>query len=1038
MSLIAWNCRGLGNLATVQVLVDIVHSKRSLLLFLMETKLVTHKLEDIKSKLGFHGMFSVDAVGQKGGPVLFWKGDIDLNISSFSSNHIDSSQQVWRFSGFYGYPNRQNRHLSWNLLRTLANQGNQPWIVMRDFNDILNPCEKVGGRPQPQWLIRGFEEAVEQSGLRNFGFSGYQFTWEKGRGTTHWIREKLDRILVNNSWVDQFGEAKATSFEALQSDHLPIAIWPIPSVYKRRRRHFRFENYWVKESKCREIINYSWDRSMEGDCNTKFFHNSVNKRWGINSIKRFRDDARNWVQEEEAVQKLIKDYFINIFTASSGNQFPVLQEIRKGVSDSQNEVLMRGFTREEVRTATFGMHPDKSPGIDGLNPGFFQSYWDIVGDSLTSLCNEFLRTGQFPKRLNHTHIVLIPKKATPEKMADLRPIALCTVAYKIVTKAMANRLKPILGGLISDNQSAFVPGRLIMDNIMVAYEMQHFLKRKTQGREGFGALKLDMSKAYDRVEWPLLKSILLKMGFNRRWVDMIMYCVSSAMYYILKDNNEIGLIIPSRGFRQGDPLSPYLFLIVAEGFALIKSYENVGKIHGISVARSAPAVSHLFFADDSYIFFKANPTESSNLKQLLASYSSASGQSINFDKSSLCFSRNVDEAIRNRVGDILGVRCEGGSGNYLGLPMMVGRNKNQIFGFIKSRMISRIRGWNQKFILRSGREILLKSIVQAIPSYAMGVFLLPKDLIKEVEVLMNDYWWKGGGTESKGIHWKNWKKLSWRLIKYPDSLVAKIYRARYYPTSTFFEAKKCSNPSFIWSSLLETQEVLRKHTRWRVGRGDQIKIWGDNWLPDKDNSKIVSFPYPFLENATVDVLKDADGSRWDMETIRDIFVDRDADLIQKIPLSRQYVENKLIWAPEEDGGFTVKSCYKVVNGDLREEDRLMWTLIWKLKIPPKIKVFMWQLCTNCLPTRDLLRSKRVNCGVCSPLCDQDIETAWHLFVDCIHAKQCWSILGCQPTNVQASSFQDWFTLLASSLSRNQLCIVIMSCWEIWRQRNDKV
>lgn len=237
-------------------------------------------------------------------------------------------------------------------------------------------------------------------------------------------------------------------------------------------------------------------------------------------------------------------------------------------------------------------------------------------------------------------------------MIDLRPIALCTVAYKSSRRQMANRLKPILECIISEEQSAFVPGRLITDNIMVAFEMQHFLKRKNQRKEGFAALKLDMSKAYDRVEWYFLSAIMLKLGFSSLWVQLVMACVTTTDLFILNQGEEIGPIYPERGLRQGDPLSPYLFLIIAEGLsAMLTRMEMEGRLHGISMARSAPSVTHLLFADNSYVFFKANQMEAKNIKDLLSNYGKASGQYVNFDKSLVGFSTNVGRGL-GKLGEI--------------------------------------------------------------------------------------------------------------------------------------------------------------------------------------------------------------------------------------------------------------------------------------------------------------------------------------------------------------------------------------------------
>lgn len=155
---------------------------------------------------------------------------------------------------------------------------------------------------------------------------------------------------------------------------------------------------------------------------------------------------------------------------------------------------------EEVRAALFHMHPEKSPGPDGMTPSFFQQHWDIVGDDVVKLTQEFFRTCKIMQGLNDMNIVLIPKKKNPTVLEELRPIALCNVLMKVIIKVLANRMKELMGDVVSDTQSAFIPGRLIFDNIMISYEVMHYFKRKKVGKDGYMALKLDMSKAYDRIE----------------------------------------------------------------------------------------------------------------------------------------------------------------------------------------------------------------------------------------------------------------------------------------------------------------------------------------------------------------------------------------------------------------------------------------------------------------------------------------------------------------------------------------------------------
>ena len=176
------------------------------------------------------------------------------------------------------------------------------------------------------------------------------------------------------------------------------------------------------------------------------------------------------------------------------------------------------------------MAPFKASGLDGMPPLFYQNFWDLVRGDVIHDVLIFLNSGTLPNSLNHTFITLIPKTKNPENVTEYRPISLCNVLYKIFSKVLANRLKKVLPQIISEHQSAFIKGRLITDNILVAFETLYYMKNHNSGNSGYMALKLDMSKAYDRVEWSFLKAVMIKMGFNDRWVGLIMECISSVTY----------------------------------------------------------------------------------------------------------------------------------------------------------------------------------------------------------------------------------------------------------------------------------------------------------------------------------------------------------------------------------------------------------------------------------------------------------------------------------------------------------------------------
>ena len=273
------------------------------------------------------------------------------------------------------------------------------------------------------------------------------------------------------------------------------------------------------------------DWLKDGDRNTRYFHCRANQRNKHNLILGLEDESGLWVEDEGRVGTLVEDYFLNIFSTSNPTGFDeVLAGMAPTVTAEMNVGLDKSFTGEEVFKALKQMAPLIAPGPDGMSPIFYKTFWHIVGRDVTEAVLNALNNGHVPANFNATFIALIPKIKDPKKVSDFRPISLCNVVYKLIAKVLVNRLKCILPYIVSDSQSVFLSGRLISDNILVAFETLHYLKRKTQGKLGYMALKLDMSKAYDRVEWVFLEKAMMHLGFSGKFVNIIMSCIKTVSF----------------------------------------------------------------------------------------------------------------------------------------------------------------------------------------------------------------------------------------------------------------------------------------------------------------------------------------------------------------------------------------------------------------------------------------------------------------------------------------------------------------------------
>ena len=228
--------------------------------------------------------------------------------------------------------------------------------------------------------------------------------------------------------------------------------------------------------------------------------------------------------------------------------------------------------------------------------------------------------------------------------------------------------------------------------------------------------------------------------------------VTSPSFSILINRKPYGNLQPSRGIRQGDPLSPYLFLLCTEGFtALMEKAVQERQIQGVSICRRAPKLTNLLFADDSLLFCQAIHSEVNVIKEILQLYADASGQSINLEKSSMYFSGNTPMEQKQRIVSALGVKEVVRFDSYLGLPTLIGRGKYQTFSFLKDRVWKKLQGWKGVLLSKAGKEVLIKAVAQALPTYTMGVFQLPLKLCYELNALCAKFWWGQASSERK-IH----------------------------------------------------------------------------------------------------------------------------------------------------------------------------------------------------------------------------------------------------------------------------------------------
>ncbi|XP_055960799.1 uncharacterized protein LOC126686586 [Mercurialis annua] len=674
MKLLSWNRQGLGNPLTVRLLTSLYKDYSPDIIFFDGNQEPSYA----STKAGSSSDVSTSAVfypqGISGGFLLLWTDAMDVHIQSIGSFFVICSVHMPDGFSFdvilcHFNPCLPYIIMQFNVIKQLALYLLPNFVILGDFNDIIAPIEKMGGLAYDYVSHPPFLSYIKDLQLFDLSYLGTRYTWSNHRQWPNHIQKRLDRGFGSPTWIHHFQGTSILRLLAIASDHHPILLQTHSFPIVRSSQFIFFINVGLNlqsiftRLKCirHNLVNWRKHNQLNS---SKVITDLTHQLQGISNHS---SNSTDWFFVKDLEYQLYRhierrnyidivghslDYFQALFTSGKPNpDVPFLAEFPCRITSQMNAILIKPITALEVKTALWGINPTKSPGADGLTNFIFQHYWDILHQDITSSIIKFFQG---------VH--------RPQSVKDLRPISLCTIYYKIISKILTTRLQHILPSILDISQNAFVKGRSIADNILLMNEMLHFLGIKKQGKQ-------------------VTYSIRINGGLH-------------------------GYFKPSKRIRQGDPLSPLLFVLCAE---VSRTYHEP----------PCPTLTHLFFADDSILFTSATNGQISVILEILHQYAYYSGQFINYAKSTVFFSNNIPSDWRSHFSSTLGVSDNAYEGTYLDLPLCILHSKTQTFAPLLSKICLKLHCWKEHFLFMSGKEILLKAIVEAIPVYSMMCFQLP-------------------------------------------------------------------------------------------------------------------------------------------------------------------------------------------------------------------------------------------------------------------------------------------------------------------------
>ncbi|XP_039116586.1 uncharacterized protein LOC120252479 [Dioscorea cayenensis subsp. rotundata] len=674
---------------------------------------------------------------------------------------------------------------------------------MGDFNAVVSQEEHRGGA---HYYYRrkalAFSEFIAANNLLDINYVGSQYTWCNNQQglARRWAR--LDRCLVNPSWSNSFDACLVKHLPRFLSDHSPMLLSITPRIGN-KKKIFRFDNYWLDYVGCHEAVRKAWCFTPHSNPMHAVSHLFSRTRYllldwkakGLCSIDSAIEKLENSILEVEEKEGLgdgidyspqsLSIMYNNLSALHRQNNtkwaqrarlmwvqndlwtdsarrpvqeiISVLPDDLPMVSYSEGEALIKEVSKKEVFDALLSLPTGKSPGPDGFNVEFYRFYWTEIGDLIFAAIRYFFEHSVMPNSWGRTYVALIPKKSNPQSPADFRPISLCNVCYKLISKILANRLKYILPNLIGKEQCGFVHGRTPFDNIITLQEVAHSIDNDNNPPRML--IKLDIAKSYDTMSWSAILVTLTKMGFPGRWVSWIHTCISKVSYALLINKTPTSWFSTSRGIRQGDPISPYLFILVAQNLTTMLNYAmNSNLIPGFD-SRLIHNFNHLMYADDLILITEASRKSARNIKKCLLFYGNVTGQRINNSKSELIFPSQFNKHLANRITMIMDYKVGSFPVKYLGILISPKKLALSCFTSMVDKIEKSVTFWKKSRISPAGKTILINSSIMTSPLYYLSVYPVPKGILDRINRAARTFFW-AKDSNRKGINSVSWDEIT--------------------------------------------------------------------------------------------------------------------------------------------------------------------------------------------------------------------------------------------------------------------------------------